>query len=66
MCEPRIFDYLGDGSEMLEAGPFEKLAAARQMNAYRHLGFWSPMDNLHDRNYLEELWSAGIAPWKAW
>ena len=66
VCEPRIFDYLGDGSEMLEVGPFEKLAADRQMNAYRHPGFWSPMDNLHDKNYLEGLWSEGTAPWKAW
>lgn len=51
---------------MLEAGPFEKMAADRQMNAYRHLGFWSPMDNLHDKNYLEGLWSADMAPWKVW
>ena len=66
VCEPGIFDYLGDGSEMLEAGPFEKLTMDRQMNAYRHAGFWSPMDNLHDKNYLEGLWSAGTAPWKVW
>lgn len=66
VCEPGIFDYLGDGSEMLEAGPFEKLAADQQMGAYRHPGFWSPMDNLHDKNYLEGLWNADKAPWKIW
>lgn len=60
-----IFDYLGDGSEMLEKGPFEKLAAASQMSAYKHRGFWSPMDNINDRGYLETLWSEG-APWKIW
>ncbi len=62
----KIFDYLGDGSEMLEAGPLEKIAAAGEMTAYRHEGFWSPMDTLRDKEYLEELWEAGRAPWKIW
>jgi glucose-1-phosphate cytidylyltransferase len=62
----KVFDYLGDGSEMLEAGPFEQLAADKEMAAYRHYGFWSPMDTIHDRAYLEELWSSGQAPWKIW
>jgi len=61
-----VFDYLGDGSEMLEQAPFERLAADHQMAAYRHAGFWSPMDTVHDRAYLEELWSSGEAPWKIW
>lgn len=62
----RVFDYLGDGSEMLEAGPFEKIAGDGEMAAYRHGGFWSPMDTLRDKNYLEELWDTGQAPWKVW
>lgn len=61
-----IFDYLGDGSQMLEAEPFERLAADHQMAAYKHPGFWSPMDTVHDRAYLEGLWSSGQAPWKIW
>lgn len=61
-----VFDYLGDGSEMLEASPFENLAKDGQMAAYRHPGFWSPMDTVHDRDYLERLWSDGTAPWKLW
>lgn len=61
-----IFDYLGDGSEMLESTPFERLAQDGQMAAYRHEGFWSPMDTIHDRTYLEELWGKGQAPWKLW
>ena len=61
-----IFDYLGDGSQMLEAGPFEKLARDGQMAAYRHEGFWAPMDTVHDRDYLERLWEEGTAPWKVW
>ena len=66
VCEPGIFEYLGDGSEMLEKGPFEKLAGDGQMMAYCHEGFWSPMDTVHDKAYLEELWMAGQAPWKIW
>ena len=64
VMEPDIYQYLGDGSMMLEAGPFERLAAEGQMAAYRHEGFWSPMDNIHDREYLEKLWEAGEAPWR--
>ena len=61
-----IFDYLGDGSDMMEKEPFERLAADQQMAAYRHPGFWSPMDTVHDRDYLEGLWKNGQAPWKLW
>ncbi len=61
-----VFDYLGDGSEMLEASPFERLAQTGQMAAYKHPGFWSPMDTVHDKAYLEELWNSGKAPWKIW
>lgn len=64
VMEPEIFQYLGNGSSMLEAEPFERLAKEGQMAAYRHEGFWSPMDNIHDRDYLEGLWSRGQAPWK--
>lgn len=64
VMQPEIFQYLGDGSSMLEAEPFERLAREGQMAAYRHDGFWSPMDNIHDRDYLEGLWSRGQAPWK--
>ena len=66
VCNPGIFDYLGDGSEMLERGPFEMLAENGQMMAYRHEGFWSPMDTMHDKAFLEELWKSGQAPWKTW
>ncbi len=66
VMEPEVFDYLGDGSEMLEAGPFERLVADEQMGAYQHDGFWSPMDNVHDREYLEKLWKTQAAPWKVW
>ncbi|MEG1875944.1 MAG: glucose-1-phosphate cytidylyltransferase [Lachnospiraceae bacterium] len=59
-----IFDYLGDGSMMLETTPFERLAEDHQMMAYRHSGFWSPMDTMRDKEYLESLWDKQAAPWK--
>lgn len=62
----KVFEYLGDGSEMLEAMPFERLAGDGQMMAYCHEGFWSPMDTVHDRAYLENLWGNRRAPWKLW
>lgn len=62
----KVFDYLGDGSTMLEGPPFEKLAADHQMAAYKHEGFWSPMDTMRDKAYLEKLWKNGKAPWKVW
>ena len=64
VMEPGVFEYLGNGSEMLEDGPFERLAADNKMNAYRHEGFWSPMDTVRDRDYLESLWKKNLAPWK--
>lgn len=63
VMEPEVFAYLGDGSEMIEASPFERLTEDNQMNAYRHNGFWSPMDTIHDREYLESLWEQGKAAW---
>lgn len=62
----KIFDYLGDGNEMLEAGPLETIAREGEMMAYKHNGFWSPMDTLRDKEYLENLWETGEAPWKVW
>lgn len=63
---PEIFNYLGDGMDMLEKSPYEKLAAAGQMKAFKHEGFWSPMDTVRDRDYLEGLWKGGTPPWKTW
>lgn len=64
VMEPGVFDYLGNGNSMLEREPFERLVANGEMTAYKHKGFWSPMDNLHDKEYLEGLWNTGNAPWK--
>ena len=64
--EKGIFDYIGDGEKMLEEDPYERLARDGQMSAYKHEGFWSPMDTIRDRNYLQGLWESGEAPWKTW
>lgn len=63
---PKIFEYLGDGSMMLENLPYENLASDGQMVAYRHYGFWHPMDTMRDKAVLEEMWNSGHAPWKIW
>jgi len=60
-----IFNYLDDNS-MLENAPYEKLAADHQMAAYKHHGFWAPMDTVRDRSFLEGLWASNEAPWKLW
>jgi glucose-1-phosphate cytidylyltransferase len=64
--EPQIFDYLQDDSSTLEREPLERLAADGQLMAYKHEGFWQPMDTLRDRELLEGLWKEGRAPWKVW
>lgn len=61
-----IFDYLGDGSSMLENAPYEALVRDGQMAACRHEGFWHPMDTMRDKSVLEGLWTSGSAPWKVW
>jgi len=67
VCEPGIFDYIKDGDETVwERGPLEGLASDGQLDAYKHRGFWRPMDTLRDKNELESLWAEGKAPWKTW
>ena len=64
--EPGIFDYLRDDSTVLEKTPLETLAKEKKLNAFKHSGFWHPMDTLRDKNHLENLWSSKKAPWKTW
>ena len=62
----RALDYI-DGDETLwERAPLERLAADGELMAYRHEGFWQPMDTLRERKLLEEMWASGRAPWKMW
>ncbi|MDD2762735.1 MAG: glucose-1-phosphate cytidylyltransferase [Opitutaceae bacterium] len=62
----RIFEHLSDTSEMLEQGPLKRLVQAGQLNAYRHDGFWQPMDTSQELTLLNQLWDSGRAPWKIW
>lgn len=62
----KVFEYLGDGSEMLEDGPFEALSGMGEMTAYIHKGFWSPMDTLKEQMYLDNMCRADSAPWMVW
>ena len=65
--EPDLFDYLKDGdSTILEKKPLETLAQQKKLTAFKHTGFWYPMDTLRDKTYLENLWNTKNAPWKIW
>ena len=66
VCEPELFDYLGDDTEMFERQPMERIMAAKQLHAYKHNGFWKAMDTLNDNKEFNKLWDAGNAPWKNW
>ena len=64
--EPGVLDYLINDKTILERDPLEKLAIDKQLKAYRHTGFWQPMDTLREKQILESLWATGEAPWKIW
>ena len=63
--EPAVLDYLNDDCGLEEDG-LARLAADGQLNAYRHEGFWQPMDTFREYTILQELWDSGSAPWKMW
>jgi glucose-1-phosphate cytidylyltransferase len=66
VVEPAAFDLIAGDETVWEREPLEQLAQRGQLAAYRHHGFWHPMDTLRDKNYLEGLWQSGQAPWKIW
>ena len=66
VLSPSVIDYITDDQTIWEREPLERLANEAQLGAYRHDGFWQPMDTLRDKTHLEELWQSGKAPWKAW
>jgi len=66
VLEPSVLETIkGDGTTW-EQEPLRGLSAKGELHAYKHRGFWQPMDTMRDRQYLEELWAAGKAPWKNW
>lgn len=66
ILEPGVIDYIEGDSTIWEKEPLERLAEEGQLGAYRHSGFWQPMDTLRDKVVLEEMWASGTAPWKNW
>jgi len=67
VCEPTVFNYLSeDDDEIFERKPLEQLAQEGQMDAFKHYGFWQPMDTLRDSVELNAMWNSGNAPWKIW
>ncbi|NBO16075.1 MAG: glucose-1-phosphate cytidylyltransferase [Betaproteobacteria bacterium] len=66
VLHPDVIDRIEGDATSWERSPLEGLARDGQLNAYRHQGFWQPMDTLRDRQTLEALWDSGTAPWKCW
>ena len=66
VLEPKIFDYIDGDKTTWEMEPLNTLAKEGQLVAYRHEGYWRPMDTLQDKQKLEEKWKSGNAPWKKW
>jgi len=66
ILKPEVIDLISSDKAIWEKEPLESLAQEGQLEAYFHKGFWQPMDTLRDKNYLEDLWSNGNAPWKSW
>ena len=61
-----IVEYIEDDKTLWEQEPLKNLAKDNQLMAYKHTGFWQPMDTLRDKTHLEDLWQSGKAPWKVW
>ncbi|MFW8602450.1 glucose-1-phosphate cytidylyltransferase [Desulfobacterota bacterium M19] len=66
VLSPKVIERISDDQTIWEKDPLESLANDGQLSVYNHNGFWQPMDTLRDKNYLEELWASGKAPWKVW
>ncbi len=66
VLSPKVISLIEDDSTIWERQPLEALASSGQLEAFKHDGFWQPMDTLRDKQHLEELWNTGKAPWKVW
>jgi len=66
VLSPQVIDYVEGDATVWEREPMEQLAREGQLSAYRHPGFWQPMDTMRDKLQLEALWASGNAPWKVW
>jgi glucose-1-phosphate cytidylyltransferase len=66
VCEPAVFDFINGDSTVFEKEPMENIAAKGEMIAFKHDGFWKPMDTLRDKQELESDWQSNEAKWKVW
>jgi len=66
VCEPEVMDYIDGDDTVWEQSPLNILAKTDKLSAYRHDGFWHPMDTLRDMQILDQQWQTGAAPWKIW
>jgi len=66
LCQPEVIDYIEGDKTVLEQVPMNNLARDNELMAFKHIGFWKPMDTLRDKQLLEGLWNTGRAPWKVW
>ena len=66
VLSPKVLDYIEDNITVWEKSPMEQLAGSDNLAAYKHHGFWQPMDTLREKRFLEKLWNSGKAPWKTW
>ncbi|HOY32848.1 MAG TPA: glucose-1-phosphate cytidylyltransferase [Bacteroidales bacterium] len=66
VLQPEVFDYIRDDSTIWEREPLEALAREAQLYAYKHYGFWRPMDTIRDKEDLEKIWSSDKCEWKLW
>jgi glucose-1-phosphate cytidylyltransferase len=66
VLSPAVLETIAGDSTVWERDPMERLAADGELAAYKHPGFWQPMDTLREKNHLEALWESGKAPWKTW
>ncbi|MEK9797510.1 MAG: glucose-1-phosphate cytidylyltransferase, partial [Alphaproteobacteria bacterium] len=66
VCEPEVLKLIDGDDCVWEQGPLNTLASSGELTAFRHDGFWQPMDTLREKNQLESLWYSGEAPWKVW
>lgn len=66
ILSPKVFDRIEGDNTVWEKAPLEGLTKDNQLVAYKHDGFWQPMDTVREKNLLEDLWNSGKAPWKTW
>lgn len=66
VLEPAAIGYIEGDNSIWEREPIERLVRDGQLSAFRHDGFWQPMDTLRDKTILDQMWEAGKAPWKVW